>query len=193
MALNTILRTLLGGDAIFGAAPIREQIGSLNPQQEEVLSQLGSVLEGQLGQEQSSPFEFGARREAALRQFEKGLPSIGERFQAIQGDSLMGSAAEQAATYGARADLESQLLGQEEGLRSQNFFNLLNSFMSPQYQTFETPQPGLLSALLGLGGSVAGGYFGGETGAGLGGKAGMDIGSIIGRAYGTPQTAQPRI
>lgn len=192
MAIPNFLRTLLGGDLIFGSAPIREQVGQLNPQQEELLAKLIPALTQQLGQ--GGVFDYEGQREAALNEFSKGIPSIGERFQALTGESRPGSSGEKGILAGARADLEKSLFGQQQGMRQQNFFNLLNQVLGQKYETLETPQPGLLSGLLGLGGSLVGGVYGGQAGAGLGGKYGGQIGSAVSRQFGTPQTPiTPRI
>lgn len=145
-----------------GKEPVTRQIQRFNPQQQQgINASLEQALAG-LSQPLGSGFDPIAQQ--ARTQFgQQGLPSIAERFSGLGAGSQRSSAFGQSLGQGM-ADLEGQLASQrgQFGLQERNQFqNLLNLGLTPQYDTlYEPSQPGGLqrfgAGLSALGGQTAG-------------------------------------
>lgn len=160
-------------------------ISTLTPQQQTLVSQLSGLIPRGLqnlnlpGQQSSfAPIANEARRNFS----ENTLPTLAERFAGLGRNS----SGLQQTLGGAAGDFESQLAGQEsqygmqeQGMQSNNLFNLLQAGLNPQFDYGMTP--GQNSGIRNIWDSVkqpamnAGiGYLsGGPVGAGLGALSGM--------------------
>ena len=165
-------------DILFGKKEKFEQVPTMTPEQQQLLSQLLGGLGGPLGMGlqnlmqllSGAPEALEAFQAPAMRQFEEQIvPGIAERFTGVGGQR---SSAFQQALGGAGAGLAERLSAQRAGLQQGAM--------------------GQLGGLLGAGlGAQPFGYrftpgqagFLGGMGGGLGGGLGMGLGSLMGRLF----------
>lgn len=137
------------GSASFSQVPGGGQLGqfsALNPQQDQLQSQLLSLLSGQLGQNGNDPIS-----DYAQQQFQQqGLPQLLERF--TQGGSTLQGSGVRNAILGAQSNLSGQL----GASRHQMLQNLLGQALAPtSNQIYSPKESGGFSGLLkGLSGGV---------------------------------------
>lgn len=181
-------------DFLFGKSAEVQQLPTQTPGQQDLQSQILGQL-GPLLQRAGGGFE-GYKQEATRRFEQQGVPSILERLTSMGGGR---SSAVGQQLGGARANLESQLAGQEGQFDQQLLQMLLGSGMQPGVENLVMPeQQGLIQALLtalaGGAGQAAGAYGGGALGglfnkgasataSGLGGAA-KSIGGLAGTGGG---------
>lgn len=119
-----------------------QQLSRLNPEQQQVFSQLLSQLGQGLGQQDFSGIEKEARRGFE----QKTIPTILERLTAMGGDRSS-AIAQQLGSAGA--NLESQLGAQRGQYNQQRLNMLLGAGLSPSVENVVMPeQQGLIQALL---------------------------------------------
>lgn len=157
------------GEFFLGKPQSVQQVSRLNPEQQQVFSQLLNQLGGSLANQDFSGIESAARRGFE----QKTIPTILERLTAMGGDR---SSAVARQLGSAGADLESQLAGMRGNYNQNQLRTLLGFGLSPQVENIVSPeQQGFLQALLS---ALAGG-----AGMGLGLLAQpmtSGIGSIMG-------------
>lgn len=165
---------------LFGKKGKMEQLPTMTPEQQQLLSQLlqglggpmGMGLENIMGILSGDPEALEAFQAPAMRQFEEQIvPGIAERFTGMGGGAQQSSAFQQALG-GAGASLAERLSAQKAGLQSGAM--------------------GQLSQLLGLGmGAKPFGYqytpgsqgFFGAMAPGMGGGIGMGLSSLLGGLF----------
>lgn len=174
------------------------------PPQQNIINQLSSYLQpgaGNLALPGNNKLSFEPIRQNALNSFnQKIVPSIAERFQSLGGAGTEGGATSSGAlqqqTYGAGADLSSQLAAleaqyglQQQGQESNNYFNLLQQGLAPQFDYGVIPgqQSGVRQLWNGVKGMVPGAVLGGLQG----GPAGAALGAFGGLNSLNQQRNQP--
>jgi len=169
------------GNAFTGYNAQTQQLPRYTPQVQNVLNQIAPQAFQQIQQNQSN---FAPLRQQAMERFQtETVPSIAERFAALNGQGTRGSSGLNSALAGAGAGLERQLAGDEQMFnmqRQQQLMQLLGIGLNPSFENIYMPQTtgiagGLASGVgqgLGmLGGAYALNQFGNFGGAGATGAA----------------------
>lgn len=157
------------GRMLFGGRPKQYQMPTTTPQQQALLQQLMSGLQG--GQSNipgmeylqqlmsNDPSAFQAYEQPLMRQFNQEIvPGIAERFSGM-GMGSRNSGAFQQQVAGAAGRLSENLGAQRANLRQgamQQLMGMYGQAMQPQFQSIAQPQYGMIPGLLGGMGQGAG-------------------------------------
>ena len=157
------------------------KLPTMNPQQEQTLEGLLSMLQGQQGNVSNYMNDlFSDNPEALQRMFapaqrqfkEETIPDIAEQFTGL-GAGSQSSSGFQQALGAAGASLSEKLASMREGLRSKgmdSFQNMMQQGLGKEPFAYhqQQRQPGFLESMmgpaLGAAGSAAGSYFGAKKG-----------------------------